>query len=126
VKRAIFYPCSMWKKILFVDDDTNWHDVVTTWLQEAGYEVLSARDATEAMGLTEGISLVILDLNLAGESGVMLMKFLKQNDPEVPIILYTGMEHDGETISTLLRQGAHSYVRKGSQQELVQAVDSIL
>ena len=116
----------MGKKILFVDDDDHWHTVVSVWLQEAGYEVLTARDATEAMGLTEGISLIILDLNLAGENGLMLMKFLKQNDPEVPILLYTGMEHDGEAIMTMLQEGAHSYVRKGSQQELVQAVDLIL
>ena len=116
----------MGKKILFVDDDTSWHVVVTTWLQDAGYEVLTAADASEAMGLAEGISLAILDLNLAGENGVMLMKFLKQNDPELPVILYTGMDHDGEAIMTLLEQGAHSYVRKGSQQELVQAVDLVL
>jgi CheY-like chemotaxis protein len=116
----------MGKKILFVDDDTSWHVVVTTWLQDAGYEVLTAADATEAMGLAEGVALIILDLNLAGENGVMLMKFLKQNDPELPIILYTGMEHDGEAIMALLQEGAHSYVRKGSQQELLQAVDLIL
>ena len=116
----------MGKKILFVDDDTSWHVVVTTWLQDAGYEVLTAADATEAMGLTEGVSLIILDVNLAGENGIMLMKFLKQNDPELPIILYTGMEHDGEAIMALLAEGAHSYVRKGSQHELVQAVDLIL
>jgi len=116
----------MGKKILFVDDDTSWHEVVATWLQDAGYEVLTAADATEAMGLTEGVSLIILDVNLAGENGIMLMKFLKQNDPELPIVLYTGMEHDGEAIMALLQEGAHSYVRKGSQQELVQAVDLIL
>src|SRR5437868_1047800 len=98
VKQAIFYPFSMGKKILFIDDDQSWHVMVTTWLQDAGYEVLTATDATEAMGLTEGVALIILDLNLAGENGVMLMKFLKQNDPELPIILYTGMEHEGDAI----------------------------
>jgi len=35
------------------------------------------------------------------------MKFLKQNDPELPIVLYTGMEHDGEAIMALLQEGAH-------------------
>ena len=118
----------MGKKILFVDDDNNWHVVVTTWLQDAGYEVLTARDASEAMAQTEGVelSLAILDLDLAGENGVMLMRFLKQNNPDLPVILFTGMEHDGEAIMNLLQEGAHSYVRKGSQQELLQAVDLVL
>ena len=88
------------KKILFVDDDKAWRDVVTVALQDAGYEIRTAKDASEAMLLTEGsnLGLIILDLDLGGEDGLMLMKFFKHNQPGVPIILYTGMKHDEDAI----------------------------
>ena len=114
------------KKILYVDDDKDWRDVVTVTCQDAGYEVLTAKDATEAMLLAEGVKLglIILDLDLDGEDGLMLMKFFKCNQPDVPIILYTGHSHDDDAIQGMLRQGAHQYVRKGPLEDLHRAVQA--
>ncbi len=115
----------MEKKILFVDDEEDWRTVVSATLKSAGHEVLAARDASEAMRLSEGASLglIILDLNLAGESGAMLMRFLRRNHPGVPFLIYTGLEHDEEAVSKLLLQGASQYLRKGPMEELVKAVN---
>ena len=114
------------KKILYVDDDKQWREVVGTFLQHLGYEILTAGDATEAMRLGEGVklSLIILDLDLAGEDGLMLMKFFKHNQPEVPIILYTDLSHDEEEIRAMLQQGAHQYVRKGLLADLRKVVQA--
>jgi len=89
-------------------------EIVSVVFEDAGYEVLTAKDATEAMRLTEGVQLasIILDLNLNGEDGLELMKFFQCNQSGVPVILYTGMSHDDDTILAMLRQGAHQYVRK--------------
>lgn len=116
------------KKMLYVDDDKDWRDVVTVTLQDAGHEILTAKDATEAMRLAESVTLglIILDLDLDGEDGVMLMKFFKCNQPDVPIILYTGLNHDDEAIQELLRQGAHQYVRKGPLADLHKAVQAAM
>src|SRR5438445_199527 len=99
---------AMRKKILFVDDEDDWRFMVTACLNEGGYEVLAARDASEAMLQAEGVTLdgIILDVNLAGENGLMLMRFLKRNHPDVPIILYTGLNHDEQAIQTMLKEGA--------------------
>ena len=114
------------KKILFVDDDKNWRDIVTTTLQDAGYEALTAKDATEAMRVAEGVQLglTILDLDLAGENGLMLMKFFQRNQSDVPIIFYTGLNHDEDAIKGMLQQGAHQYVRKGPLADLRKAVQA--
>lgn len=114
----------MSKKILFVDDDEHWRSIVTIALKEVGHEVLAAADASEAMVLTERVELglIILDLDLAGESGLNLMKYLRHNQPGVPVILYTGMEHDDATVTAMLTQGANQYVRKGPMELLVSAV----
>jgi DNA-binding response OmpR family regulator len=116
------------KAILYVDDDKDWRDVVTVTFQDAGYEVLTAKDATEAMALTESVTLglIILDLNLDGEDGLVLMEFLKCNQPDVPIILFTGLSHDDKAILELLRQGAHQYVRKGPLEDLRKAVQAVV
>ena len=114
------------KKMLYVDDDKDWRDVVTATFQDAGREILTAKDATEAMRLAESVtlSLIILDLDLDGEDGLVLMQFFKCNQPDVPVILYTGLNHDDEAIQELLRQGAYQYVRKGPLEDLHRAVQA--
>jgi len=114
----------MGKKILFVDDDKHWRLLVETSLNEAGYDVVAVRDAGEAILQLDQVepALIVLDLDLGGENGLMLMKFVKQNHPAVPVILYTGMEHDDQFVQRMLQQGAHQYLRKGGGEELLQAV----
>lgn len=112
------------KKILFVDDEEEWRTVVAAALSEIGHEILTAADASEAMRLMEGVSLglIILDLNLAGESGLTLMKYLRHNQPGVPVLLYTGLEHDEGTVEAMRQAGADQYLRKGPMEDLVGAV----
>ncbi len=114
----------MEKKILFVEDEQEWRVIVAEGLAAAGHDVLTAKDASEAMEKIEGVKLglIILDLNLGGEDGLMLMRFLRLNQPGVPILIYTGQVHDDLVIQRMLTQGAAQYVRKGPIQDLVRAV----
>jgi DNA-binding response OmpR family regulator len=118
----------MGKGILYIEDDEHWRALVTEALAEAGFEVQTAQDGSSAMIASESanLNLIILDLRLPGESGIMLMKFLRRNHPDVPILLYTALDHDDATIQTMLDQGANSYLHKGSMQELLQAVGKML
>jgi DNA-binding NtrC family response regulator len=118
----------MGKMILFVDDDRHWRLVVETALKEAGYEVVAVKDAREAILRLDQAEpdLIILDLDLGGENGLMLMKLVKQHHPAVPVILYTGMEHDDQFVQRMLQQGAHQYLRKGRMEDLLIAVQAAL
>jgi len=110
-----------------VDDEKDWRMVLETTLKDAGYHVATAADATEAMAKADDFrpELLILDLNLAGENGLMLMKFMKANNPGLKVLLYTGMDQDGEAIMKALEQGAHSYLRKGSPEHLLLEVERV-
>src|SRR5258708_31674335 len=114
----------MAKKILFVDDEGDWRFMSATFLKESGYDVLTAKNGTEAFLVSNGVKLdvIVLDLNLAGENGLIFMEFLKRNHPGVPVILYTGMPHDEDAIKEMLKKGAHQYLRKGTMDELLKAV----
>jgi DNA-binding response OmpR family regulator len=116
----------MSKQVLLIDDDQVWLRRAALTLQNAGYSVLEALNASEAMQKADGaeLGLIVLDLNLAGESGLMLMKFLKRNHPEVPILLCTGMDHDDSTIRAMLDLGADQYLHKSSAEEFLVTVST--
>jgi len=116
------------KTILFVDDESDWRFMATMYLTDSGYRVLAAADSTEALRHAEAVrpDLIILDLNLAGETGMRLMTLLKAKHPGVPVLLYTGFEHDDATVRRMLGQGANRYLRKGTMEEMLQAVQTAL
>jgi two-component system NtrC family response regulator len=126
---GIAYVCYMSKKILFVDDSQDWRLIVTAALKDAGYQMVAVSGAGEALLQSNepDLDLIILDLDLGGENGLMLMKHLKRNHPHAPILLYTGMQHhDEQAIARMRAQGASYFMRKGGMEELVKKVQEIL
>jgi len=117
----------MSKKILFVDDDVGLLDMIKVLLEQAGYAVVTAKNVDEALRVAEGISfgVLVIDVNLAGESGVMLMNFMMHNHQGVPVILYSGGEHDKSSVDKLLALGASQYIKKCNGSELVAAVRQV-
>jgi DNA-binding response OmpR family regulator len=113
-------------KVLFIDDENDWRFMAMDYLKDAGYDVLTARDASEALAHVQTVipDLIILDLNLAGVSGEPLLRILKEMHPQIPVIVYTAVEHDQAGIDNLLVQGAAQYLRKGTMGEMLTAVQN--
>jgi CheY-like chemotaxis protein len=62
----------MGRKVLVVDDDVLVLDLTATMLEELGYDVLTARSGTEALGqiaYDRKIEVLITDINMPGLSG---------------------------------------------------------
>jgi len=55
---------------------------------------------------------------------VTLVKCFKQNHPDVPIILYTGVVHVTAAVERVQKAEAHQYLLKGTVEELERAVQS--
>ena len=114
----------MKRKVLCIDDENSWRMMLSMFLRLAGYECIAVKDAISSM-LHSGendLAAIILDVNLPGENAGDLLKSLKEANPGVPIILYTGLDETAPETKSLLDGGAHQYLRKGNLQDLVQCV----
>jgi DNA-binding response OmpR family regulator len=117
----------MKKRILYVDDNAIMLELIQTLLEGAGYQALTARDPDQALRLAKENSLgaVILDVNLAGDSGLMLMDFMRHDHAGVPIILYSGGDHQQAAVEKMIALGAAQFVTKRTGQEIVAAVKKV-
>jgi CheY-like chemotaxis protein len=115
--------------VLMVDDQSDHLLLHGELLRTNGLTVLVASDATRALELLDQniVRSILLDINLAGEDGLTLMDFLSTNYPKLPILLYTGLEHDDDQVKSMLERGAVCYVSKGQPpRDLISAIKEIL
>ena len=80
------------KRILCVDDDEDTCTMLSVFLGQAGFEVVSAQSSVQALTLAheEKFDLYLLDLWLKGEDEkVELFRRIRQFDGETPIVIYS-------------------------------------
>ena len=111
-----------------VDDETMWIELVTHWLQHAGYANLDSAttgaEALEKAALTPP-DCILLDLVLPDQSGLEVCKKLRSLPAlgRVPVVLFTG--HKNERVLGL-QSGADYFVGKSDQpHELLATIAAI-
>ena len=114
--------------ILIVDDQREICDLVQEYLSGEGYRVSTAQSGGEMRKVMaqSPVDLVILDLMLPGEDGLTLARSLRQDLPNVGIIILTGR---GEIVDRIigLEMGADDYLPKPFHlRELLARVKSVL
>lgn len=81
-------------KALIVEDDLDLVETYTDLLEAHGYEIISVLKAADAIrvAIREKPSLIILDLNLPGDSGSLVLNFVRRYPPiaRTKIIVATG------------------------------------
>jgi two-component system, OmpR family, response regulator ResD len=113
--------------VLVVDDEPVITDVVSRYLERAGYATRVAADGLEAIRIAgdEEPDLVVLDLLLPGLDGLEVMRELQERQP-TRVIMLTAKGEASDRIAGLQR-GADDYVVKPfSPAELVARVDAVL
>jgi DNA-binding response OmpR family regulator len=101
------------KKILCVDDEPINLMIIEVNLLAAGYEVYKAVDGLAALQLFKEIKpqLVLLDIMMPGISGIDTLKEIKKIDPNIPVIMVSGVT-DEAIAKSALEFGAYDYVKK--------------
>jgi DNA-binding response OmpR family regulator len=89
-------------KILVVDDDPQIRESLFKVLRAEGHEVVLAADGPEGIEKfnTEQIDLLLLDLNLPGNSGWDVFGTLTSLNPFLPIIIITGRNNRRRRVSS--------------------------
>jgi diguanylate cyclase (GGDEF)-like protein len=91
--------------VLVVDDDQATRESLASVLKGAGIEVFVASDPTEALTLhgLQHPAAVVVDHQLADHTGVELARRLKEEDPDTPVLLLTGLA----SLDSALAASAH-------------------
>ncbi len=100
--------------VLVVDDEEMIRELITTMLGRAGYDVITAATASEAISQVEQweVSLVLTDINMPGSmTGLELIEELRALRPGLPIVLVTGAE-GAANLREALARGAAGFVSK--------------
>lgn len=107
--------------LLVIDDDPVFNRVLARALAQRGFTVFSAHGADEALQLARRHEpeFVVLDLNLAGESGLRLIQPLLLANPDARILVLTGYASITTAVDAV-KLGATQYLAKPAD------VDTIL
>ena len=100
-------------KILFVEDDADFNELITEKLENQGYSVHSVMDGAIAVAAFREFEpdLVLLDWQLPGKSGIEITKELKEFSM-VPIIMVTAKNEAADYEEALNIAGAEDYIDK--------------
>ena len=100
-------------KFLVVDDEKGVSDQLKDFFGKRGYNVFTATSGDEALRLVkeEKPNIVILDIVMAGMTGIEVLREIKKINPKIRVIMLTALEDD-KTRSICKELGASAYITK--------------
>ena len=100
-------------RLLVVDDEGELRALLAEYFERQGYEVTLAADAAQARRYVAAQvpDVAILDVNMPGENGLALARWLRDTQPRVGIVMLTTV---GESVDRIvgLEMGADDYMAK--------------
>jgi DNA-binding NtrC family response regulator len=99
--------------ILVIDDDADARATLEDILTDRGFTPALAADARSGLDLVRRHrpTVVLLDLDMPGMSGLEALPEIQAIDPEIPVIILTG-EARVPTVVEAMRRGAYDYLTK--------------
>jgi len=109
-------------RILIIDDDENIRKVLTTILEDEGYDVESVDTAKKAIERTKRkfYNLALVDIRLPDMEGIELLTRMKNTTPKIRKIIITGYPTLQNAVEAINR-GADAYILKPFDMEKVLA-----
>ncbi len=100
-------------KVLVVDDSTINNMLLQNFLEEHGFEVITALNGYDAIRILESQKpdLLLLDLMMPGLSGFDVLKMLRKENSDLPVIIISAFA-DADYINLARELGAKDYIKK--------------
>lgn len=107
-------------RALVVDDEPAVRTFLCRWLREDGHECEEAGDAEEALAIleTKDFDVLLTDLRMPGRGGLELVETARAADPELAILVVSGVAGDRAPVEALQR-GAWAWIGKPFEREEV-------
>lgn len=115
------------QKVLIIEDEADLNRVLRSYLERAGFQVISSYRGDEGLSLfdQQNPDLILLDLNLPGVDGIDVARQIRRKS-EVPIIMITARVDETDRLIGL-ELGADDYIIKPySPREVVARVRAVL
>lgn len=100
-------------KILIVDDELIMRESLSGWLKRDGYDVETAKSGEEALEKLNHTryAILLLDIKMEGLSGLEVLRHVRENDPDVAVIMITAYGSISTAIEAM-KNGAADYLLK--------------
>ncbi len=115
-------------KILIVDDELILRESLAGWLQRDGHAVDTASSGEEALEKLKDarFDIMLVDIKMEGMSGLDVLQHVKENDPDVAIVMITAYGSIPTAIEAM-KNGAYDYMLKPfDPNELGVLIDKII
>jgi len=101
------------EKILIIDDEKSILDLLSVVFEKEGYSVETSLSATRAVDLIDkqDFDLIISDIKMPKMSGMELLRYVRENRPDIPIVMITAYGTIKQAVEAL-KAGAADYVVK--------------
>ena len=116
-------------KVLLVDDETEFTEPLTYWLESKDYEVEAAADGKSAIELIRKgrPHIVFLDLRMPIMGGIETLRHIRQIDKTLPVVIITMAYTDKEKFAEAERLGISGFFpKKKSFEELGRMIEVTL
>jgi two-component system, chemotaxis family, response regulator PixH len=118
------------RKILIVEDSQSERDLITLYLKNNNYQVISTNNAEDGMELAakDKPDVIITDITMEGINGFEFCRLLKvyPDTSQIPIIACTARDRDLDRFWGQ-KQGIDVYITKPySEQDLITAIESVV
>ena len=121
----------MSQTILVVEDDKDINEVVTEYMKDAGFIVLSSNHGNDAhliLKQNKNIDLFILDIMLPGTNGLELLKLIRFSEfhKEKPVVMLTALDDEATQILSFDELADDYVIKPFSPKILVKRVETLI
>jgi DNA-binding response OmpR family regulator len=101
-------------EFLVIDDDPAITKFLATYLKQKGHTCAALTEGFQTAAWFElhDCEVVVVDLNMPKVDGISLISYMREIQPYLPIIVFTGVGYQEDKMHAALRAGANGYVSK--------------
>lgn len=99
---------------LVIDDDPSTTRFLAAYLKQKGHSCATLTEGFQTAVWLEmhDCEVVVVDLNMPKVDGISLINYIREIQPGLPIIVFTGVGYEEKKMHAALRAGANGYVSK--------------